>query len=306
MRPAGSRALGAVCLLIAAGSAVALPGDRPQRGPAPLLAGTSSPLVHANSRAGEAILTASDVKPGDTRTGEVEIANRGGAGGVHLILRDPVDRPGARGAPLSRRLRLTVTDATAGHVVEAGPLTATRRCIRLGDFEPGEARRYRFAVAWPDGGPGGADNAYAGASARLDLEWVQSAADECSGLPVAAPALELGDMTLRVAPGPYRFTGRTGTASVAIRCIATKQPACAGRLELERRTSGQGRGLAMAVGRFAIDAGTTRRVTLRLNGRARRRVAGKRVVPVRAYVVARDASGRRHRAAYRDRLVYRP
>jgi hypothetical protein len=107
-----------------------------------------------------------------------------------------------------------------------------------------------------------------------------------------------------IAPGPYRFTGRTGTAKVGVRCIAAAAGRCTGRIELERRARGRGRGIALAVGSFKIPTGKRRTITLKLNARARRHITTKGLVPVRAYVTATDASGRRHRAAYRDRLRY--
>jgi hypothetical protein len=112
-------------------------------------------------------------------------------------------------------------------------------------------------------------------------------------------------MRLAIVPGPYRFSGRRGTAKVGIRCIESAAGTCRGRLALERWKGGQGKGIAMAVGRFAIKAGTRRKVTIKLNSRARRRIKSKRAVAVRAFVTATDASGRRHRVAYKDRLVYR-
>jgi hypothetical protein len=60
----------------------------------------------------------------------------------------------------------------------------------------------------------------------------------------------------------------------------------------------------MADGTFAIRAGTTARITLRLNRRARKRVTSTGTVAVRAYVTARDGHGRARRVAYRDKLTY--
>ena len=60
----------------------------------------------------------------------------------------------------------------------------------------------------------------------------------------------------------------------------------------------------MATARFSVKAGTTRKVTIKLNARARKRVASTGTVAVRAYVTARDAHGRRVHAVYRDKLIY--
>jgi hypothetical protein len=305
-----ARATAAAAILAAAGVAVALPpADRPQ-GPAPALTRATAPLAHANSRSGQAVLTAANLKPGDTRAGEVTIANHGHAGALYLVAHPADDSPGPR---LSDRLTVTIT-GPSGRTVAAGALGATARCHPLGRFAAGESRTYRFEVAFPSGGA--SDNAYAGATTRVDYEWLETGdlrdacpdrADETVDLPeTAVPGdLHVGDMRLAIEPGPYRFGRRSGTARVGIRCIEGPADGCTGRLELERARRGQGRGIALAVGRFSVPAGGRRTVRLRLNARARRRIAAHGVVPVRAFVIARDASGRVHRVAYRDKLVYR-
>jgi hypothetical protein len=60
----------------------------------------------------------------------------------------------------------------------------------------------------------------------------------------------------------------------------------------------------MALGNFDIDAGERKTIALTLNPRARRRIATIGRVPVRAYVTAIGAHGRRHRVSYRDKLLY--
>lgn len=326
------RAGAAAAIVAAAGAAVAMPTDG-ARPPRPILTGLTAPLAHSNSRDGRAVLTAADLKPGDRRSGEVTITNRGYAGALYLVA------SGAR-TPLADRLDLAIADVSAlrPHVVASGPLATVARCHRLGSFPAGASRTFRFTVGFPRRDAGANDNRYAGATASIDLEWLETAAarDDCPDraedevdLPAPAPPrpsgdgaapeprngaqvtsgqvnVTIGDARLAIVPGPYRFAGRRGTAKVRIRCIEAPAGACRGRLELERWKGGQGKGIAMAVGRFAIPSGERRAVTLRLNPRARRRIVAKRAIAVRAYVTARDARGKTHRVAYRDRLVYRP
>jgi hypothetical protein len=283
-----TRLLVALALLAVAVAAVAAPGPRPNDDPRPVLARASAPLAHSNSRDGHAVLTASGLQPGDRRSGEVTIRNEGGAGGLALVTH--------ASGPLAERLRLTVADDGGAEPVDAS-LAAVPVCVPLGGLPAGAARTYRFQIAF-ERGPG--DDSLAGASARADFEW----RDSC--VPEPAAPLELGDVRVALAPGPYRFAGRTGTARVGVRCLTAASGACRGRLELERRTSGQGRGIALAVGRIDVAAGARSTATLRLNGRARRRVAGRGVLAVRAYLTVRDAQGRPHRVARRERLLYRP
>ena len=47
--------------------------------------------------------------------------------------------------------------------------------VLLRDLPGGATRTYRFVVGFPDGGPGGADNAYQGGSVRMDYEWLTEA-----------------------------------------------------------------------------------------------------------------------------------
>jgi hypothetical protein len=321
-----ARATVAAGVLAAAATAIAVPSQDPRRSPEPVLARTSAPLAHSNSRDGQAVLTASNLKPGERRSGEVTITNEGHPGALYLVAHEPHDTPAASGLRLSERLQLTIADTSgaSSRTIADAPLSTVERCHPLGELAAGESRTYRFSVEFPDGGPKGADNGYAGASATVDYEWLETAAarDACPGrsedsVELADPALPptqtspqvtatLAEMKLAIMPGPYRLSARTGTAKVGIRCIRSLTGTCKGRLELERRKHGQGRGIAMAVGNFDVQAGRRERITLKLNRRAYRRITTKGLIAVRAYVIARDAHGRRHRVAYRDRLLFHP
>ena len=328
----------AAAILAAAAAAIAVPGGV-QRSPQPVLARTTAPLAHSNSSDGRAILTATNLAPGERRTGQVTITNEGHRGALYLVANGPRDTPGASGLRLSERLRMTIVDGSL-RVLADGPLSTLTSCHPLGEFAAGESRTYNFTVELPDA----AGNAYAGAGASVDYEWLETAVarDACPGqsedvvdlpdppaAPAAAPApaadqpahadepksaavvaggqvtVTLGDMQIAIVPGPYKFSGRTGTATVGIRCIRSDTGTCKGRLELERWKGGQGKGIAMAVGDFTVKAGRRKQVTLKLNARAKRRITSTGLIAVRAYVTAKDASGRRHRVAYKDRLRYR-
>jgi hypothetical protein len=287
----------AAALLVVAATAVALPAPQDGRPPSLAVERTTTLLAHSNSRAGRAILSAADLKPGDRRSGEVTIRNEGGAGALALATR--VD------GLLADRLRLTVADARSGEVLLAAPLGDVPECVALVDLPAGAARTYRFTATF-ESGPD--DNRHAGTSASADFEWLPGCGAEAEAQPQHDPVrntpLTLGDTRVAIAPGPYRFSGRTGTAKVGVRCIAAAAGRCTGRIELERRAPGRGRGIALAVGRFTVRAGKQRTITLKLNARARRHITTTGLVPVRAFVTATDANGRRHRAAYRDRLRY--
>jgi hypothetical protein len=313
-----ARLAASAAVMAVAGAAIALPGKDAAQSPEPVLARVTAPLAHSNSRDGQAILTAANLRPGEQRTGEVTIKNEGHAGVLYLVAHGPVDSSSPSGQRISDRLSMTIADTTGNvRTLAVGPLSTIATCQALGELAAGEQRTYRFTVTFPEGGAGGADNGLAGATARVDYEWLETAAvrDVCPAssedaveLPdpptAQAQTPDLGDVELAIEPGPFRFSGRRGTAQVGIRCIASPTGRCDGRIELERRKAGQGRRLAMAVGRFDVNAGQRKTITLTLNGRAKRRITTTGLVPVRAYVTAVGANGRRHRVSYRDRLVY--
>src|ERR1700734_2888742 len=71
---------------------------------------TAGTISSSNSKASAAILTASNIVPGNTATGTVDIKNTGSASGTFpLSATPPVDTAGAPGGPrLSKKLTLTI------------------------------------------------------------------------------------------------------------------------------------------------------------------------------------------------------
>ena len=92
-----SRAIAAIALVVAAAAAVAAPAPRPHDDPRPVLTRATAPLAHSNSRDGRAVLTASGLRPGDRRAGEVTIRNEGAAGGLALVTAPAGRSPGTCG-----------------------------------------------------------------------------------------------------------------------------------------------------------------------------------------------------------------
>jgi spore coat-associated protein N len=136
-------------------------------------------ISHSNSKSSAAILTAANMIPGGTATGTVDIKNTGNAPGTftlaHTVATDTPVSPG-----LSKKLTLTVTDngdplctvsCPAAVSVYSGTMFAMPSTIALGSFAPGTTRRYTFVVTFPDGGTGGADNAYQGAATSVEYDW---------------------------------------------------------------------------------------------------------------------------------------
>ncbi len=140
---------------------------------------TAGTISHSNSKTNAAILTASNMVPGGTATGTVDIKNTGSATGTFSLAHTvAVDTPTSPG--LSKKLNLTIQDlgdpncvtgCPAAVPVYTGSIYAMPATIALGTYIPAAAHRYQFTVSFPDAGAGGADNAYQGASTTVEYDW---------------------------------------------------------------------------------------------------------------------------------------
>jgi hypothetical protein len=139
---------------------------------------TAGTLVVTDSHPGQAILSMSAVKPGTTTTGSVDIENGGSIPATFtLASTNLVNTPAT--PPLSGELTLQVQDlgdpsctvsCPAARTVYSGAL-GSMGTLPLGSFVAGATRRYAFSVTFPDGGSGGADNAYGGATTSVGYLW---------------------------------------------------------------------------------------------------------------------------------------
>src|SRR5688500_1405939 len=158
----------AACLAVLSASSRAV--ERPELD---LTAGPGDTLTLANSKEGSAILSLGGMRPGDSVTDTVTLANTGTIpGDLTLSSSNLVDTPGAGGGALSGELDLRVRDITnAGSPVtvydaKIGALGPTA----LGALAAGASRVYEFRVSFPDAGPG-AENAYQGSSMSIQFDW---------------------------------------------------------------------------------------------------------------------------------------
>jgi hypothetical protein len=178
-------------------------GDQPRA--LAVSAQATGPLV-SNDRDGSAILSAPALAPGQVETGEVTVGNAGDAAGTFTL-----SATGASG-PLADVLQLTVVDATRATSVYAGKLSAFRRAD-LGTFAAGAARRYRFALAYPNGLPA-VDDALQGATTSVQFAWdaVASAGTAQPG-PTPAPALPAAPAPAPTAAAPATPAAPATTAT---------------------------------------------------------------------------------------------
>jgi hypothetical protein len=124
---------------------------------------------------GHAVLDVRALRPGQSVSGTVTLANVGDAPGrLTLAQSGLLDVPGRGGGLLSRALRLRVEDAGNALLVYDGA-PAGLGLADLGTIADGESRAYRFTATLPDQGrppgPLSGDNAFQGASMRVDWTW---------------------------------------------------------------------------------------------------------------------------------------
>jgi hypothetical protein len=136
---------------------------------------TAGTLTMSNSKNAAAILTASNLKPGDPATkGTVDIKNTGSVDGVFTLTRGTIvdsDVPNA----MSGKLNVVVTDCGTdldcalgvNTPKYTGTLAAMNAAISLGTFAGAEEHRYEFSVALDTT----ATNAYQGDNSVVPFTW---------------------------------------------------------------------------------------------------------------------------------------
>jgi hypothetical protein len=167
------------CLLVAAAVAVGSGANFNSTSANPSNVFTAGTISQSNSKASAAILTASNIVPGNTATGTVDIKNTGSATGTFTLAHTvAVDTPASPG--LSKKLTMVVTDLGNPECVSSCPATVTvytglmsamPLTIPLGTYIAGATHRYQFTMSFPDSGLNGADNAYQGASTTVEYNW---------------------------------------------------------------------------------------------------------------------------------------
>lgn len=154
-------------------------------GPRTEIKAVDGTLSLSNSKDGTAVLSVSNLKPGQVAGGVVVLGNTGTLkGALDLSQTELTDSLGQNGGQLSQALLLTVRDVVSGNIVYNGPLAALDK-RDLGTMAPGETRTYSFNVLLPDtGAPVSAvagDNAFAGSSVAVRYLWGLGAAPTGGG-----------------------------------------------------------------------------------------------------------------------------
>jgi spore coat-associated protein N len=136
-------------------------------------AGTLSIL---NSKEGLAVLTASNMKPGDSATGTVDVQNTGSLSGAFTLSPSGISDSDAV-HPMSAKLNLVVKDCgdfssgtptcDVGDPVKYTGTIAAMGSTALGTFAASEKHRYQFAVTFDLS----ADNNYQGDTSSVEFDW---------------------------------------------------------------------------------------------------------------------------------------
>jgi len=132
---------------------------------------TAGNLSHSNNVSG-AILTADKMKPGDTKSGSITLTNDGDIPGDFSFAKTMSDNVlGTGNGDFRTKLDLTITEgATTIWIGKIGAVIPAA-AMDLGTWDPGDSHTYVFKVDFPDGGSGGADNAYKQASITAAFDW---------------------------------------------------------------------------------------------------------------------------------------
>jgi spore coat-associated protein N len=137
---------------------------------------TAGTLSMSNSNLGAAILTASNMKPGDPATkGTVVIKNTGSVSGAFSLTRSALSNSDTT-TPMAAKLNLVITDCgtdqdctTVGdnRNTYTGTLAGMTAPISLSDWAGDEQHKYEFSVALDSS----ADNNYQGDNSVATFTW---------------------------------------------------------------------------------------------------------------------------------------
>jgi hypothetical protein len=250
--------------IAAIGLAVAAPGGGHDQAQARVAAASGAAQI-ANSRAGQAVLSAGGMRPGGSATGTVKIGNAGSARGRFSVAGIGLqETPGAHGGLPSGRVLLVVLDVTdPDDHAEVYSGTPQGLAADLGTFAPGEERDYEVRITLPDGGTPGSgttgDNRYQGAALSLGLEWRAVVAAEAS-TPTPAPKAPTAPRA-PVTPTPTPTPTPTTPVSLPDALGLPAAKTCVKRGRLKLRLKGPG-------GQKVVKA------TLKVNGRVKARLKG--------------------------------
>jgi hypothetical protein len=138
---------------------------------------TSGTVLVTDSASGASILTANLMQPGGSASGAVNVKNGGDVPATFTLAKAGLSDTPVSPA-LSAKLELEVKDLGDPSCVSSCPAPVTvyagtlgaMGTLSLGTFAAESSHRYTFTVSFPEG-VNGADNAYEGATTRVEYVW---------------------------------------------------------------------------------------------------------------------------------------
>lgn len=276
-----------VYLVLAAATATAAVVAMPDDGAHVGVLAAEGGLELSNSHEDAAIFTATEIGPGDSTSGTVEIAASGGAAELTLTRGELTDTPGLGGGHLSAQLQLLILEPSAGATVYSGPL-ATMPPQQLGRLEPGTPRGFEFVATLPEDGATVSQNSVQEASTSVAFAWE---ANEVGEVETPGPADELDLVVTKV-----RHRIKAGRLLVWVRCDHACALAARGRLRVHDEDDRRAAKLR-PFRRTQLEVGT-QRLRIAVPRRLRRWLAtdpSRERGRARVRIVAWDASGDRDR-----------
>jgi len=209
MHPDAPR-IGGALLVLAAVALIVTQVDAGDGRARPRVLSATGAAALTKTVAGDAVVRAGGMEPGQSVSGTVTVKNDGDATGAFRMAQlDVLDVPGSGGGRLSAKLDLTVDDARTGRRVYRGVLGAMSEHA-LGYLRPGEQHAYRFTLAYPPQTP---DNAYAGSRVESTFDWTAATAEP----PAAEPRRDAAPPVVVAQTVPPQGAD-AGTVTVALTC----------------------------------------------------------------------------------------
>ena len=190
MRSVATLVMSIAMAFAAIGLAVAAPGGLiggdPELASAEIQSASGAVRI-TNTRAGQAVFSASAMRPGEGVSGAVTIGNDGDRPGRFAVRPIGLQDITPNGGKLSERVELVLFDVTNvqnPRTIYAG-VPKDFAQANLGVIAPGQKRDYLFAATLPDGDE---DNQYQGAALSLGFEWsAATVASDPTPTPTPAP-----------------------------------------------------------------------------------------------------------------------
>lgn len=116
-----------------------------------------------SSAANQAIVSAEKMKPGESREGTIEIANKGDVTGAVTL-----KASGLTGTALAAVIDLKIDDVTSGTTQKWSGKLGAFTSLSLGSFTSSESHIYKFTLSWPSASD---EASLQAASTSLSFQW---------------------------------------------------------------------------------------------------------------------------------------